>query len=83
MFQFIKKGKQEIVPAISKLFRIGFLVLFPGDLPRVTVAIPGAKRISQLAQNVKAALLTKLTAEEMQLIDEVTPPGGGRKIWPA
>jgi hypothetical protein len=24
-----------------------------------------------------------LTPEEMQFIDEITPPGGGRKIWPA
>jgi aryl-alcohol dehydrogenase-like predicted oxidoreductase len=51
--------------------------------PAVTAAIPGAKRISQLEKNVKAALLPPLTAEEMRLIDEVTPPGGGRKIWPA
>jgi aryl-alcohol dehydrogenase-like predicted oxidoreductase len=49
----------------------------------VTVAIPGAKRISQLKENVKAALLPPLTAEEIALIDSVTRPGGGRKIWPA
>jgi aryl-alcohol dehydrogenase-like predicted oxidoreductase len=47
------------------------------------VAIPGAKRISQLKENVKAALLPELTAEEMAMIDAITPPGGGRKIWPA
>jgi len=51
--------------------------------PAVTVAIPGAKRISQLEENLKAALLPPLTAEELQLIDSVTSPGGGRKIWPA
>ena len=51
--------------------------------PAVTVAIPGAKRISQLKENVKAALLPALTAAEMALIDAVTPSGGGRKIWPA
>jgi aryl-alcohol dehydrogenase-like predicted oxidoreductase len=51
--------------------------------PAVSVAIPGAKRVSQLEKNVKAALLPPLTAEELQLIDEITPPGGGRKIWPA
>ena len=51
--------------------------------PAVTAAIPGAKRVSQLEKNVKAALLPRLTAEEMQLINEITPPGGGRKIWPA
>lgn len=51
--------------------------------PAVTVAIPGAKRIAQLSENMKAALLPPLTAEELQLIDSITPPGGGRKIWPA
>ena len=51
--------------------------------PAVTVAIPGAKRISQLEENLQAALLPPLTAEEFQLIDSVTSPGGGRKIWPA
>jgi aryl-alcohol dehydrogenase-like predicted oxidoreductase len=51
--------------------------------PAVTVAIPGAKRVSQLEENVKAALMPPLTPEELQLIDSLTPPGGGRKIWPA
>ncbi len=51
--------------------------------PAVTLAIPGAKRISQLKENVKAALLPELTPEELALIDSITPPGGGRKIWPA
>lgn len=51
--------------------------------PAVTVAIPGAKRISQLKDNLQAALLPDLTPEELALIDAITPPGGGRKIWPA
>ncbi len=51
--------------------------------PAVTLAIPGAKRISQLKENVKAALMPELTAEELAEIDSITPPGGGRKIWPA
>ena len=51
--------------------------------PAVTVAIPGAKRTAQLSENMKAALLPPLTDEEMALIDSVTTPGGGRKIWPA
>jgi hypothetical protein len=28
-------------------------------------------------------LMPALTDEEMALIDSVTAPGGGRKIWPA
>ncbi len=51
--------------------------------PAVTVAIPGAKRIDQLRENVEAALLPDLTPDELQLINAITPPGGGRKIWPA
>jgi aryl-alcohol dehydrogenase-like predicted oxidoreductase len=51
--------------------------------PAVTLAIPGAKRISQLKENVKAALEPELTPEDLALIDSITPPGGGRKIWPA
>jgi len=51
--------------------------------PAVTVAIPGAKRMSQLRENVKTALLPDLTPDELQYIDSITPPGGGRKIWPA
>jgi aryl-alcohol dehydrogenase-like predicted oxidoreductase len=51
--------------------------------PAVTVAIPGAKNTRQLEDNVQAALLPPLTDEELAQIDAITPPGGGRKIWPA
>ena len=51
--------------------------------PAVTVVIPGAKTGVQLRDNVGAALLPPLTSEEVTRIDAVTPPGGGRKIWPA
>lgn len=58
-------------------------IQFVMDHPAVTVAIPGAKRIDQLRDNLKAALLPDLTPEELAQIDSITPPGGGRKIWPA
>ncbi len=51
--------------------------------PAVTAAIPGAKNPHQLEDNVQAALLPPLTDEELAQIDAITPPGGGRKIWPA
>jgi aryl-alcohol dehydrogenase-like predicted oxidoreductase len=51
--------------------------------PAVTAAIPGAKNPRQLEDNVQAALLPPLTEEELAQIDAITPPGGGRKIWPA
>jgi len=58
-------------------------IQFTMQHPAVTVAIPGAKRVSQLRENLEAALMPALTDEEMALIDSVTAPGGGRKIWPA
>jgi len=51
--------------------------------PAVTVSIPGAKRISQLKENVKAALMSELTPDDLAHIDSITSPAGGRKIWPA
>ncbi len=42
--------------------------------PAVTVAIPGAKRMSQLKENVKAALLPELDAYELDYIDTITLP---------
>ena len=51
--------------------------------PAVTAAIPGAKTVRQLQDNVRSAVLPPLTPEELAQIDAITPPGGGRKIWPA
>lgn len=51
--------------------------------PAVSTVIPGAKNIRQLNENLSAALLPPLTESELCLIEQVTPQGGGRKIWPA
>jgi len=51
--------------------------------PAVTPVIPGIKNEDQLKDNLSAAVRAKLTEDEMAAIDEVTPSGGGRKIWPA
>ena len=51
--------------------------------PAVSVIIPGAKNPAQVEANVSAGLLPALTAEELKKLDAITPPGGGRKIWPA
>ncbi len=51
--------------------------------PAVSVGIPGAKTSEQLTENVQAASLPDLTDKELARIAEITPPGGGRKIWPA
>jgi aryl-alcohol dehydrogenase-like predicted oxidoreductase len=49
----------------------------------VTTVIPGARTAEQVLSNLAAAEAPPFTAEETGLIDQVTPPGGGRKIWPA
>ena len=46
----------------------------------VTTVIPGAKNADQVRANLPGA---PLAAADRALIDRVTPPGGGRKIWPA
>lgn len=51
--------------------------------PAVTSIIPGAKNKGQMTENIEAGLLPRLTEAEMAQIDAITPPGGGRKIWPA
>jgi myo-inositol catabolism protein IolS len=51
--------------------------------PAVTTVIPGAKTVKQLKDNVGAALRSPLDKDELAQIEAITPPGGGRKIWPA
>jgi len=46
----------------------------------VTTVIPGAKNSRQVRANLPGA---PLDAADRALIDRVTSPGGGRKIWPA
>lgn len=56
---------------------------FPLLHPAVTTVIPGAKTARQVEQNIGAETAPPLSAEDRAFIDRVTPPGGGRKIWPA
>ena len=51
--------------------------------PAVSTVIPGVKNVGQMKSNLGAGLLPPLTEEELQQIDDIVPPGGGRKIWPA
>ena len=59
------------------------LLQFSISNPAVTAAIPGAKTVKQLNENIQAAYIPQLTMEELDKIDKITKPGGGRKIWPA
>ncbi|HYN89010.1 MAG TPA: aldo/keto reductase [Ardenticatenaceae bacterium] len=51
--------------------------------PAVSTVSPGAKSARQLRETASAALLPPLPEDELASIAGVTPPGGGRKIWPA
>lgn len=51
--------------------------------PAVTTVIPGGRSAAQVAANVGAATAAPLSAEDLALIDRVTPRGAGRRIWPA
>jgi aryl-alcohol dehydrogenase-like predicted oxidoreductase len=48
----------------------------------VTTVIPGARNTRQVEANLGAAA-GSLSADDLGLIAQVTPVGGGRKIWPA
>ncbi len=49
----------------------------------VTTVIPGARNPEQVLSNLSALQAPELDDGDMALIDRVSPPGGGRKIWPA
>jgi aryl-alcohol dehydrogenase-like predicted oxidoreductase len=49
----------------------------------VTTVIPGAKTKSQFVETVGVATLGEFTKEDHDFLNEITPVGGGRKIWPA
>ena len=49
----------------------------------VSTVIPGARTANQVRANLSASEAPPFSAEELAVIAKVTPPGGGRKIWPA
>jgi aryl-alcohol dehydrogenase-like predicted oxidoreductase len=51
--------------------------------PAVSAVIPGAKSARQIQETAQAGQLPPLTEDELRQIAEITPPAGGRKIWPA
>jgi len=49
----------------------------------VTTVIPGARNPQQVLSNLSSLQAPELDEEDLRLIDTVSLPGGGRKIWPA
>jgi aryl-alcohol dehydrogenase-like predicted oxidoreductase len=62
---------------------IGLALKFCLARPEVSTVIPGAKTARQVETNAAVSESPALTAEEKEIIAEVTPASGGRKIWPA
>jgi aryl-alcohol dehydrogenase-like predicted oxidoreductase len=51
--------------------------------PAVSTVIPGAKSTRQIQETAQAGQLPPLSATKLSQIAAITPPTGGRKIWPA
>lgn len=49
----------------------------------VSSVIPGIKTVKQLEQNTTNVIFSRLSDEDKEKVSEITPVGGGRKIWPA
>ena len=60
-----------------------FAVQFVLAHPAVSTVIPGAKSDRQIRETAEAGSLPPLTQDELARLAAITPPGGGRKIWPA
>lgn len=60
-----------------------FALRFVRSHPALSTVIPGARDRAQSEANSSAADLPPLTSEELEAVDRLVPPGGGRKIWPA
>lgn len=78
------KVVERLQPLASEARTMAQLALqFALAHPAVSTVIPGAKTPAQLRDNLGALSAPELTPAEMIRINEIVPPGGGRKIWPA
>jgi len=60
-----------------------FALRFVRSEPAVSTVIPGARDGRQSAANAAASVAPLLSPDERAAVDQIVPPGGGRKIWPA
>lgn len=77
--EVVEKLKNAFPNQILAQLAIRFII----SNPDVSVIIPGAKRTSQLEDNYQAGDKGLLNNEELEKINNIVEPGGGRKIWPA
>jgi len=84
IFRHDLKVVERLQPLASEARTMAQLALqFVLAHPAVSTVIPGAKTPAQLRDNLGALAAPELTPAEMIRINEIVPPGGGRKIWPA
>ncbi len=72
---------REVVPKGEAMAE--FALRFVRSNPAVSTVISGARDARQSRMNAAAAQAPLLSEAEMQGIDAIVPPTGGRKIWPA
>jgi aryl-alcohol dehydrogenase-like predicted oxidoreductase len=75
---------ERLAPLVDERRSLAQLALqFVLAHPAVTTVIPGARNTRQVRENVRAGLLPQPSDKVLEQIDAITPPGSGRKIWPA
>ncbi|HUP15792.1 MAG TPA: aldo/keto reductase [Acidimicrobiia bacterium] len=77
----VVEALRSVMPEGDSLAR--FAIRFVLDNPTVSTVIPGAKNRRQAEANAAAGLRQPFTDEERQAVNNIVPPEGGRKIWPA
>lgn len=78
------KKVEELRPLVDDTRSMAQLAFqFPLSHPAVSSILAGVKNVQQARENIEAARLPLLTKQEHAHINKITPPAGGRKIWPA
>jgi aryl-alcohol dehydrogenase-like predicted oxidoreductase len=72
---------KAVVPEGESLSQ--FALRFVVSHPAVSTVIPGARNQNQAEANVAAGRQPLLSGSDLAAVDEIVPPGGGRRVWPA
>lgn len=77
----VVQALRDVVPEGDSMAQ--FSLRFARSHPAVSTVIPGARNRRQSAANAVAGHAPLLSSLEIETVDQIVPPGGGRKIWPA
>lgn len=72
---------KAVVPGGESLSQ--FALRFVLSHSAVSTVIPGARNQKQAQANVAAGHQPLLSKSDLAAVDEIVPPGGGRRVWPA